>query len=50
MGLPCKCKLKCYNKVSEYLRRIIFNEYLSLGDHSRQWDYIARYARTSEKK
>jgi len=50
MGSPCKCKLKCFDEVSEDLRKKIFIEYWSLGNHSRQWDYIARYVTTLEKK
>lgn len=50
MGPPCKCILRCFDKISEDMRKKIFDEYWSLGDHSRQWDFIARYAKIFEKK
>lgn len=50
MGLPCKCRLRCYDKFSEDIRQKIFIAYWCLGNDSRQWDYIARYVRTLEKK
>lgn len=50
MGAPCKCKKKCSEKVSEEVRKEIFDEYWGLGDHSRQWDFIARYVKIFDKK
>jgi len=50
MGAPCKCKKKCSEKVSEEIREEIFGEYWGLGDHSRQWDFIARYVKIFDKK
>jgi len=50
MGLPCKCKMKCFDKISENMRKTVIDEYWGLGDHVRQWDFIARCVRIKEKK
>jgi len=50
MGLPCKCRMKCFDKISEDNRKTVFTEYWGLGDHVRQWDFIARCVRIQEKK
>jgi len=50
MGPPCMCRLKCFEKISEDLRTIVFTEYWGLGDHVRQWDFIARCVKILEKK
>jgi len=50
MGAPCKCRNKCFEKIDEETRKRIFDEYWSLGDHSRQWDFVARYVVISDKK
>lgn len=50
MGPPCKCILRCFDKINEDLRKQIFNEYWSLGDHNLQWDFIARYVKIMDKK
>lgn len=50
MGTPCKCRMKCSEKISEEMRKELFGYFWSLGDKNRQWDFIARYAKTSDKK
>lgn len=40
---PSSCRLKCYEKFSFPQRESIFNAFWRLGDHCRQWDYIAKY-------
>lgn len=51
MGPPCKkCRLKCMDKLSEEIRKNLFSEYWQLGDHTRQWDFIARWVKITEKK
>jgi hypothetical protein len=52
MGPPCKlsCRLKCVDKVSDEIRKILFAGYLAIEDHSRQWDFIARYVKVSNKQ
>lgn len=50
MGLPCKCKMKCFDKISDNIRKTVFDEYWGLGDHVRQWDFISRCVRIKEKK
>lgn len=50
MGAPCNCRNKCFEKIDEETRKRIFDEYWSLGDHSRQWDFVARYVVISDKK
>lgn len=39
---PCNksCKLRCYDKLSEEERRVIFNEFWAIGDHSKQYHFI----------
>jgi len=36
MGAPCKCRNKYFEKIDKETRKIIFDEYWSLGDDSRQ--------------
>jgi hypothetical protein len=52
MGPLCNlnCRLKCVDKVSDEFRKILFADYWALGDHSRQWDFIARYVKVSNKQ
>lgn len=52
MGQPCNstCRLKCIDNISDEFRRKLFNDYWKLGDHSRQWDFIARCVKVSERK
>lgn len=50
MGAPCKCRNKCSEKIDEETRKRIFDEYWSLGDHSRQWGFVARFIVISDKK
>lgn len=52
MGQPCKltCRYKCVEKVSDEIRKKLFTDYWKLGDHSRQWDFIARYIKLSNKE
>lgn len=50
MGTSCKCRMKCSEKISEATRKELFGYYWSLGDKSRQWDFVARYVKIFEKK
>jgi len=51
MRPPCKkCRLKCMDKLSEEIRKNLFREYWQLGDHTRQWDFIDRWVKITEKK
>lgn len=50
MGTPCKCRMKCSEKISEEMRKELFGYFWSLGDKNRQWDFIARYVKTFDKK
>lgn len=47
---PATCRKKCSEKITENIRQRIFDTFWSLGDHSRQWDFLARYAVKAEKK
>ena len=38
MGYPCKCKLKCFEKVTEKERQDFF-EYWKLGTNEGKWDF-----------
>lgn len=42
---PClwNCRIKCYDKVTDEERQIMFNEYYALADMHCQWQYLARY-------
>jgi len=50
MGTPCKCRMKCSEKISEEMRKELFGYFWSLGYKNRQWDFIARYVKTFDKK
>ncbi|XP_037300938.1 uncharacterized protein LOC119191153, partial [Manduca sexta] len=47
---PVTCRKKCSEKLTEDIRQRIFDMFWSIGDHSRQWDFLARYAVRAEKK
>ncbi|KAF9411132.1 hypothetical protein HW555_009994 [Spodoptera exigua] len=47
---PITCRKKCSEKLTEDIRQRIFDMFWSIGDHSRQWDFLARYAIRAEKK
>lgn len=43
MGIGCgPCRFKCGEKINNADRARFFQEFWSLKDHSRQWDYLAR--------
>lgn len=43
MGIGCvNCRFKCQNKISFAQRKKLFEEFWSMKDHTRQWEYIAR--------
>ena len=48
----CKdtCRLKCKNRLNDEQRKNIFQQFWQLGDHTRQWDFIARFVTTEAKK
>ncbi|XP_071056024.1 uncharacterized protein [Onthophagus taurus] len=52
MKNPCKegCRNKCREKISEQRRKEVFEEFWKIGDHTRQWDYIARCVKAIDKK
>lgn len=52
MSDTCKenCRLKCSNKISHLERKIIFENFWKLGNHTRQWDFLARHVKQSDKK
>lgn len=52
MGPPCanKCRSKCYDKLNYDNRKLIFDSYWELGDHTRQWDFIAQHVTVVHKK
>lgn len=47
---PVTCRKKCSEKLTEDIRQRIFDMFWSIGDHSRQWDFLARYAVRAKKK
>ncbi|XP_064292768.1 uncharacterized protein LOC135309947 [Plodia interpunctella] len=38
---PCKCRLKCFEKISTEQRKAIFEAFWKLGDHHKQWIYVS---------
>lgn len=49
MGIGCgKCRYDCQLKITIDERRKIFEDYWSLGDHQRQWDFIDRLTVSSQ--
>lgn len=47
MGIGCtNCRFSFQKKFKTEQRQSIFNEFWSLGDHTRQWDYVARFIDT----
>lgn len=47
---PKTCRKKCYEKISEETRSKIFKTFWDIGDHSRQWDFLTKYATKETKK
>lgn len=45
MRPPCNetCRQKCYQKITNTQRQRLFDEYYSLADLHRQWQYLGRY-------
>lgn len=52
MGTACKekCRLKCKTKINEEKRQLIFKEFWSTADHTRQWDFIVRNVKEIKTK
>ncbi|KAF2895531.1 hypothetical protein ILUMI_10644 [Ignelater luminosus] len=49
---PCtgKCRLRCATKINEDRRNIIFKEYWTLADLTRQREFTCRFAKFKERK
>lgn len=50
MRSACACRLKCYEKFDENLRKNIFTKFWAIGDHERQWEFIIRYVKNVDIK
>lgn len=52
IGAACeeKCRIQCQKKFNEEARKSIFKEFWDLADHTRQWDFIAKYVKEIKKK
>nr|CAI5859659.1 unnamed protein product [Callosobruchus analis] len=52
MKEPCKeeCSNRCREKISQDNKRSLFEEFWKIGKHTRQWDYIARFVKTVDKR
>jgi len=52
MRPPCilKCRSKCYKNLNYNDHKSIFDAYWELGDHTRQWDFIAQHVKVVNKK
>ncbi|CAG9840836.1 unnamed protein product [Diabrotica balteata] len=49
---PCAqtCRKKCSQKILEEAREKIFTMFWNIGNHSRQWDFLTKYAKRVPKK
>lgn len=47
---PSTCRKKCSEKISEENRANVFKMFWNIGDHSRQWDFLTKYATKNMKK
>ena len=43
MGPPCKCRYKCFDKMSQQQRLDCFTKFWQLGDRTMQWNFIIKY-------
>ncbi|XP_053619324.1 uncharacterized protein LOC128680303 [Plodia interpunctella] len=50
MGPPCRCPKKCFEKLSEVERKIIFGNFWSLGDREKQWLYLTNLVTKKQKR
>ncbi|CAG5052217.1 unnamed protein product [Parnassius apollo] len=50
MGPPCRCRKKCFDKLSEEQRKKIFESFWSLGDREKQWMYVANLVKKQNKR
>ncbi|KAL4705130.1 hypothetical protein ACJJTC_005509 [Scirpophaga incertulas] len=46
----CKCKKKCGDKITHEQREAIMQKYYELGDHERQWRFIANLIQAEDVK
>ncbi|CAH0723914.1 unnamed protein product, partial [Brenthis ino] len=47
---PTTCKLKCYAKFNDTIRKSIHKEFWNLSDHCKHWKYINEYVEKTNKK
>ncbi|KAL4716988.1 hypothetical protein ACJJTC_001849 [Scirpophaga incertulas] len=47
---PCKCRLKCFEKITNNQRKKIFKAFWKLGDHREQWFYISNLVSQNLKR
>ncbi|XP_053614598.1 uncharacterized protein LOC128677637 [Plodia interpunctella] len=47
---PCKCRLKCFEKISTDQRKAIFEAFWKLGDHHKQWIYVSNLVSQNHKR
>lgn len=46
---PLTCKKKCTLRFTESERKKIFDIFWQIGDHTRQWDFLSKYAKRAER-
>lgn len=46
---PCTCRFKCYEKINDDQRRIVFENFWQLGDRQKQWSYLVKYVKKVKK-
>uniref|UniRef100_A0A6P7G4Q1 Uncharacterized protein LOC114337629 n=1 Tax=Diabrotica virgifera virgifera TaxID=50390 RepID=A0A6P7G4Q1_DIAVI len=50
LGLPCKCRYKCFDKISHQQRVDCFSKFWQLGDRAKQWHFIVKFSQKFDKK
>lgn len=50
MQEPCKCKLKCFEKIPSDRRLVIFKQFWACGNHETQWQFILKNTEIIEPK
>jgi hypothetical protein len=50
LGLPCKCRYQCSNKITHEHRVKCFSHFWGLGDRTKQWNFVIKYTEKIKKK
>ncbi|KAF9410823.1 hypothetical protein HW555_010204 [Spodoptera exigua] len=47
---PCKCRMKCFDKISNSQRHRLLKDFWGLGDHHRQWSFVSNLVTRNPKR